>query len=223
MRTKREQRVEQRFKRLQNRLHQIRGPFSLPLSWRALSMHNLYKRGSVWWGRVVVDGREFRKSMRTEHEDIAKRAVAKWALELKSPTFQYINRRKDGPTLPKRRTVGIVYGIGYADKIKIGWVKEDLATRLSALQVSSPEDLRVLARITGGRDTERYLHKKFAEHRIRGEWFFNRGPVCDWVRQNEAPTVAQFPTGTVDSRLVPIDLLPPGSQSRDWVGGRAWR
>lgn len=29
--------------------------------------------------------------------------------------------------------------------------------------------------------------------------------------------------GTVDSPSVLFDLLTPGSQSRDWVGGRAWR
>jgi hypothetical protein len=27
--------------------------------------HNLYKRGTVWWGRIWIDGREIRWSLRT--------------------------------------------------------------------------------------------------------------------------------------------------------------
>jgi hypothetical protein len=57
--------------------------------------------------------------------------------------------------------------------VKIGYVTDEYALdgRLSSLQVASPDELYVDAIIPGGRDLERDLHVRFAEGRIRGEWF----------------------------------------------------
>ena len=37
--------------------------------------HNLYKRGTVWWGRIWIDGREIRWSVRTIDKALASRRV----------------------------------------------------------------------------------------------------------------------------------------------------
>lgn len=41
-------------------------------------MASVYKRGEVWWGRVTRKGREFRKSLETASESVAKKRLAKW-------------------------------------------------------------------------------------------------------------------------------------------------
>lgn len=43
--------------------------------------------------------------------------------------------------------------------------------RLMTLQVGCPFDLELLAVCDGGDKAEAALHDRFAEHRIRGEWF----------------------------------------------------
>ena len=37
--------------------------------------HNLYKRGAVWWGRIWINGREIRWSLRTGDKAVATRRV----------------------------------------------------------------------------------------------------------------------------------------------------
>jgi hypothetical protein len=68
--------------------------------------------------------------------------------------------------------VTFVYFIqaGQDGPIKIG-VAADPLLRLDDLQVGSPVALTLLAAIPGGAVHERQLHARFAEGRIRGEWF----------------------------------------------------
>lgn len=56
--------------------------------------------------------------------------------------------------------------------IKIG-IANDLAARIRALRTSSPDRLELLGVIPGGGKVhETELHRRFAEHRSHGEWFF---------------------------------------------------
>lgn len=59
----------------------------------------------------------------------------------------------------------VVYFVRLGNRIKIGW-STNLAQRLSNLQ---PEE--VLAVIPGDTTLERELHRRFAKHRVVGEWF----------------------------------------------------
>jgi integrase/recombinase XerD len=48
---------------------------------------NLYKRGTVWWGRVQLAGTDARRSLRTSDRAEAKRRLAKWREELEAARF----------------------------------------------------------------------------------------------------------------------------------------
>lgn len=60
---------------------------------------------------------------------------------------------------------------GDAGPVKIGWT-DDVEARRKQIQVSHHEPLCVVRLIIDGRrQTERWLHKRFAALRLVGEWF----------------------------------------------------
>jgi hypothetical protein len=63
--------------------------------------------------------------------------------------------------LVQSETSGLVK-IGYAANVK---------KRLRLLQTGSADRLRLLRLLEGGRAEEAGLHRRFAQHRKRGEWF----------------------------------------------------
>lgn len=54
--------------------------------------------------------------------------------------------------------------------VKIGWAV-DPKQRLAALQTAHHEKLLILRVIDGEQAEEQELHRRFSQHRIRGEWF----------------------------------------------------
>jgi hypothetical protein len=83
--------------------------------------------------------------------------------------------RMSGPErtyAPKPRPVrGVVYFIGGNDgPVKIGFTNH-LEHRLATLRCSSPVPLGVLATVEGPPELERDYHRRFAAHRLHGEWF----------------------------------------------------
>ena len=66
----------------------------------------------------------------------------------------------------------VVYFVKIGRKaIKIG-LTTDLRGRLASFRTATLEDIQVLATFPGGRKLEKYLHKLFADCRIRNEFFF---------------------------------------------------
>jgi len=68
-----------------------------------------------------------------------------------------------------------VYVMGWMGKVKIG-ISRDPEKRLRQLQLANPGEVRILhLRAFSTRPSaafvERALHKKFAAHRLLGEWF----------------------------------------------------
>lgn len=59
---------------------------------------------------------------------------------------------------------------GEGGPIKIGQAK-DPVDRLMGLQTGSADELTLETAMIGEPKVERQLHKRFAKHRIRGEWF----------------------------------------------------
>lgn len=59
---------------------------------------------------------------------------------------------------------------GVDGPVKIGRAA-DINKRMSGLQTGSAESLTLLREVAGGVLVEKWLHKKFHEHAIRGEWF----------------------------------------------------
>lgn len=70
---------------------------------------------------------------------------------------------------------------GGADSVKIG-MSNNPKKRQASLQTGSTESLLLLGTIEGGRDVERSLHERFAEYRIRGEWF-KWTPISEQIRE----------------------------------------
>lgn len=67
---------------------------------------------------------------------------------------------------------GYVYLIEAADvsRLKIGFAKR-VQERLDGLKTGSPVELKLIASIVGTPDTERAMHKTFAQYRVHLEWF----------------------------------------------------
>ena len=72
--------------------------------------------------------------------------------------------------VPNWTKPGFVYFISAGDAIKIGFASV-VTARLSALQISTHNNLTLLAQIPGTRLTEKEYHDRFEEYLIRGEWF----------------------------------------------------
>ena len=65
----------------------------------------------------------------------------------------------------------VVYFIrAESGQIKIG-VSVDVVRRMQDLQGASPSRLELLGTVSGGLREEGRLHRKFAAHRLHGEWF----------------------------------------------------
>jgi hypothetical protein len=68
--------------------------------------------------------------------------------------------------------VGTVYLIAARglNRVKIGFTKH-LEQRFRSLQLANAADLELVASKTTMRACEAYLHRKYADRRIRGEWY----------------------------------------------------
>lgn len=60
---------------------------------------------------------------------------------------------------------------GASGPVKIGYTSRDIKQRLASLQCGHPEELLLLAAVSGDRTLEAELHQCFASHRLSGEWF----------------------------------------------------
>ena len=63
--------------------------------------------------------------------------------------------------------------------IKIGFTRQGVSNRLSALQTGCPAPLKVIGRFPGTVDDERRLHAAFRALHIHGEWFRWEGKLVD--------------------------------------------
>lgn len=76
--------------------------------------------------------------------------------------------------------------------IKIGHGSNP-AARLSGCQIGNHLPLRLLATMPGAEAEEQELHKRFAAHRIRGEWFAPVGALLDFIAEHGTPVSAPEP------------------------------
>lgn len=73
-----------------------------------------------------------------------------------------------------------VYVAGFGPYVKIG-ISTNVYGRMAAIQ--TPEELKVYAILNGWVRQERQLHRRFAEYRLRGEWFKHEGALAKWIIQ----------------------------------------
>lgn len=64
--------------------------------------------------------------------------------------------------------------------VKIG-TATDIQARVRGLQTGSPHRLNLLATSTGGRRLEKRLHRRFAAHRVLGEWFSPAPALLEYI------------------------------------------
>lgn len=76
---------------------------------------------------------------------------------------------KQKPCWHKKKVVYMI-GVEGSSHIKIGYAS-DLMSRLSALQVGTPNNLVMIAVFEGSKLSESLLHRRLIDQNIRGEWF----------------------------------------------------
>jgi hypothetical protein len=99
------------------------------------------------------------------------RRTKKWSSEAER-LRDYRRRKAAGlVTAPRRTPPQLVYVIAAPDGTsKIG-IAGDPEKRLRELQTGSPVLLTLVGAMPGGLALERLLHRRWAAHRIHGEWF----------------------------------------------------
>jgi hypothetical protein len=70
--------------------------------------------------------------------------------------------------------------LGDGGPIKIG-VAKNPRKRIAGMQTACPQPLRCLATIPGDASRERELHRRFAPHRLRREWFRPAPEILEFV------------------------------------------
>lgn len=90
--------------------------------------------------------------------------------------------------------------------VKIGYTS-DLDKRQKNLSVSSPGGICFLATLPGSRETEDYLHSKFAADRLGGEWFRYSESIKDFIRdlQNGKSGLIPFRDQAVYKKHLPSE------------------
>jgi transposase len=114
--------------------------------------------------------------------NIVKEERAKRGVEGKGASGRRPNVKALEVASGSRKMRGVVYFLqnGRRKQVKIGF-GVSLKDRVGTLRTSSPEELRVLAAIPGDRADEAELHKRFAKHHIRREWFRLDGELAEYV------------------------------------------
>lgn len=74
------------------------------------------------------------------------------------------------PIRPEGKPHYVYFIGGESGPVKIG-TSQNPRARLRAVQCHHPYPLSILATVPGGVEVERGLHKRFADHRLNGEWF----------------------------------------------------
>jgi hypothetical protein len=82
---------------------------------------------------------------------------------------------------PERK--GYVYFFRAGNTVKIGFTT-NLRERSHSLRTSCPEHAFMAKFLKGGKSTERQFHERFAEYRLKGEWFDLRGRLAKYLEMH---------------------------------------
>ncbi|WP_329103269.1 GIY-YIG nuclease family protein [Streptomyces sp. NBC_01439] len=92
--------------------------------------------------------------------------------------------------------------------VKIGYTAGNPVQRMAGLQTGLPVALSLLWHREGSRALESALHARFAEHRVRGEWF-DLSPLGDPVKQVEQAVAAIEAAASADDEPWPVTMWVP--------------
>lgn len=117
---------------------------------------------------------------------------SQWAVETAAPTSEPImagtsSYANDRPRTPRyaHNVVYFIQPVG-GGPVKIGHSASPLE-RLGSLQAGCPFPLRILAVTDGGPAKEAALHRRFACHRVNGEWFQPHHQLLSYIEQEARP------------------------------------
>jgi hypothetical protein len=121
--------------------------------------------------RLSVESRDAQERVLRLEDDVslAFNLLSKVRDEAEQSRGQRIATDRNGAEL-----AGYVYAISDGTAIKIGFSSVHPSWpngRLAQLQTACPTTLSLIGAFVGTVDDERNLHGRFAEHRLRGEWF----------------------------------------------------
>ena len=69
-------------------------------------------------------------------------------------------------------------------RIKIGHTTTAASERLRQMQTGSPDLLIFLGACFGSEKSETFLHNKFSNHRLHGEWFNPHPEILEYIEEN---------------------------------------
>lgn len=121
-------------------------------------------------------------------------------------TVYYFRRGKKSPRIRLRERIGspeflgeyaeamagktpviqsFIYFARAGNKVKIG-ISKNPKQRLGGIRTGNSSKVRIYYVTPGDSRKERDLHRRFAEHRVNGEWFLFAQTIRDWIAKDEA-------------------------------------
>jgi len=102
-------------------------------------------------------------------------------------------------------------------RVKIG-VTNDVAKRLSSLKTGSSTDLSLIRFIEGaGPKVEKWLHRRFKDQRIQGEWFEFSAAMMQIITPDETASIPQI-VKRRDIRLTTKERIAEAIRDADMMG-----
>ena len=131
-------------------------------------------------------------------------AIEKWTRKTSTPKR---------PSVPKQvRPCTYLVGAEGSPLVKIGYTGGDPKARLASLQTGQPMTLSLLWSVDS--NYEKWLHDRFAEYRVRGEWF-DLTPLGDPVTVVKDAVASGFGRTEHDD-LTPRPNMPVGLREENW-------
>ncbi len=155
-----------------------------PRTWpRSGQIYEGYR--NIWGSRRYTNDNQRRAAIVKNFGDAPSRVWLRY--EFGSP---HSTKESPPPTvkLPKhRRRAQFVYFIQNGNAVKIG-VSHTPSKRMSDMSTHNHSSLKLLGVVSGGLKRERSLHKRFAKHHIKGEWFKLVPQIVDYIRKYRRKT-----------------------------------
>ena len=107
----------------------------------------------------------------------------------------------------------MVYFFRQANLVKIGFSTKP-ADRLSALRTASAKHIAWEYSTPGGRALESELHRKFAEFRVKREWFLFAPEIREWIANDHEARQARI--REQKERLEALGLSPVRPPEKAW-------
>lgn len=105
--------------------------------------------------------------------------------------------------MKKSATAGYVYFLRGGNEVKIGF-STNLPQRLEKLRNGNAYPVFICRYVEGTPTTERQFHKRFAEYRLRGEWFDLRGSLARFLENHI------YPVTLPEKMVTPAPVLEKG-------------